>query len=207
MNGGVGNTLYEPAFPIVFAPFEGDWYDAAIIYKTWAIPNAVWLKQGKMADRTDIPNWIYNITTWVNSHWQNNDIFNITGGDPTVVLSNIMNIVERLGLEKDALALHWYEWDTLGYILNSKYEDCVDEVTCGFDTHYPEYFPVREGFHATLKKIQELGVKVAPYINGRIVDQKTKFWTRDNNSAFESACKKSNGVLNATSSDLTTYDE
>ena len=46
-----------------------------------------------------------------------------------------------------------------------------------FDTHYPEYFPVRKGFNASLAAMQELGVKVAPYINGRIFDKGTKSWT------------------------------
>lgn len=94
----VGNTLYNNLMPITIVPFEGDWFDAAMIYKDWAVPNAEWLKQGKMSERTDIPQWAYNITTWVNSHWQENDIFNITGGDPAVVLQNMINIVNRFGL-------------------------------------------------------------------------------------------------------------
>lgn len=40
----VGNTLYDNLMPITIVPFEGDWYDAAMIYKKWVIPNAVWLK-------------------------------------------------------------------------------------------------------------------------------------------------------------------
>lgn len=63
------------------------------------------------------------------------------------------NIVERFGLKKDVLAFHWYEWDTLGYKFGSGYGDCDTEVTCGFDTHYPEYFPVREGFESALKEL------------------------------------------------------
>jgi hypothetical protein len=39
---------------------------------------------------------------------------------------------------KDSLALHWYEWDTLGYKEGSNNTECATEVTCGFDTHYPE---------------------------------------------------------------------
>jgi hypothetical protein len=27
----------------------------------------------------------------------------------------VAEITKRFGLDKDAIALHWYEWDTLGY--------------------------------------------------------------------------------------------
>ena len=47
--------------------------------------------------------------------------------------------------------LHWYEWDQLGY--GSNYTNCTSEVSCGFDTHYPEYFPVRKGFNESVKKM------------------------------------------------------
>lgn len=68
-----------------------------------------------MKEREDVPEWAYNITTWINSHWQNNDIFNTTGGDPAFLALKVAEIVKRFGLEKDVLGLHWYEWDTLGY--------------------------------------------------------------------------------------------
>eukprot|EP00755_Sulcionema_specki_P024541 Sspe_Gene.15045::Locus_5215_Transcript_1_1_Confidence_1.000_Length_2934::g.15045::m.15045 len=57
-------------------------------------------------------------------------------------------------------------------------------MTCGFDTHYPEYFPTRANFNESLKAMQEIGVRVAPYINGRIFDVGTKSWTRDNAVRF-----------------------
>lgn len=59
--------LHELDFPLRIIPFEGDWYDAASIYREWVLPNALWTQQGKMIDRKDIPHWAYNITTWVNS--------------------------------------------------------------------------------------------------------------------------------------------
>ena len=67
---GTGYILFDNLMPTTIVPFEGDWYDAAMIYKEWVEPNAEWLKQGKMINRTDIPEWAFNITTWVNSHWQ-----------------------------------------------------------------------------------------------------------------------------------------
>jgi len=206
-NAGEGNTLYTIDYSIKIIPFEGDWFDATMIYRDWVLPNSLWTKHGKMEDRVDIPEWAYNITTWVNTHWSGNDIFNTTGGNPEAVLERMKNIVERFGLDKDALALHWYEWDTLGYVENTDYQDCDSEVTCGFDTHYPEYFPPRTGFNKALKSIQDLGVRVAPYINGRIFDQGTKSWTADDKIAQKSASKNNTGFLNMTEENYSFFNE
>ena len=61
-----------------------------------------------MATRSpSIAPWIFNLTTWVNSHWQQHDIFNRTDGDPTVVANRVSAIASRFGIATDALALHW----------------------------------------------------------------------------------------------------
>ena len=76
-----GGMNYEQTWPIVVSAFENDWWDAAQIYRTWALASADWTKQGTMAQRMDkIPSWAFDLTTWINTHWQQNDIFNITGG-------------------------------------------------------------------------------------------------------------------------------
>lgn len=123
-----------------------------------------------MKDRGTTPAWAQNLTTWINTHWQDIDLFNITGGDPRVVLENTINIAKRFGLDRDALALHWYEWDTLGYKQPDKpltssmlslsegekgydYKHC--DTHCGFDTYYPEYFPPRYGFEEVSKQLQD----------------------------------------------------
>jgi len=72
-----------------------------------------------------------------------------------------------------------YEWDLLGYDTNTDeyYGPCPDDiVNCGFDTNYPNYSGVRTNFNSSLKSIQELGVYVFPYINGRIFDQSVQSW-------------------------------
>jgi hypothetical protein len=92
---------------------------------------------------------------WINSHWQQNDIFELAGGDPTVVTRRVSAVHAALDLTAP-LALHWYEWDRLGYKEGSNYTECASEETCGFDTHYPEYFPERDGFNQTMAALREL---------------------------------------------------
>lgn len=202
-----GQTLsaqVEPTFPIVITAFDGDWWDASQIYRSWVLNSAAsWVSKGPIVQRPDVPHWLLNLTTWVNSHWQGNDIFNTSGGDPAVVLERMTAITARFGLPN--LGLHWYEWDTLGYREGSNYSTCTSEVTCGFDTHYPEYFPVRTGFGDVVQQLQALGVRVAPYINGRIFDVGTSKWTQDHAQAH--ACKNSPSVFHPNTSSLTLYNE
>ena len=60
------------------------------------------------------------------------------------------------------IAIHWYNWHKIP-----------------FDTDYPEYFPTKEGFKDAVKKLQEFGVRVMPYINGRIFDFNCRSWLLD----------------------------
>ena len=185
---------------------EGGWFDAAMIYRSFVLSEADWTRQGPLSKRTDVPRWSQNLTVWVNSHWQGNDVFNVSGGAPSVVEELVSNIVRRFGLEKETMGLHWYEWDTLGYTPGSNYTQCDTEITCGFDTHYPEYFPSREGFNASLRRIQvDSGVRVTPYVNGRIFDQATKPW--HDFGRLAAAKNVPTPILSPTKDDLVTYNE
>ena len=182
---------YTPSWSIRTTTFSGDWWEASQIYAQWVLPNAKWTEQGPLSKRTDTPAWVEDMTVWVNTHWQGNDIFNVSGGDPTVVLNRVAAITERFQLDKGALGLHWYEWDLLGYEYGSNYTTCTDEDGhCGFDTHYPEYFPERLHFNTTLKELQEkYQIRVTPYVNGRIFDTETKAWKKNNYQAKQSSAK------------------
>ena len=186
------------SYPVVVSLFKSgsspDWHQATEIYRDFVLPSAIWTQKGPLSGRTDVPAWAENLTVWVNTHWQANDIFNISGGAPAVVESRVAQIVQRFALDPGTLGLHWYEWDTLGYREGSNYTDCASEITCGFDTHYPEYFPPRENFQDSLQRIQrKYGVRVAPYINGRIFDKGTKSWSADDAEA--AACKSAAPAL------------
>ena len=48
---------------------------------------------------------------------------------------------------------------------------------CGFDTHYPDFLPMRKGYEHYLKMLQGLGMRVVPYTNGVLFDPDTTDWT------------------------------
>ncbi|MGC8834147.1 MAG: DUF6259 domain-containing protein, partial [Armatimonadota bacterium] len=94
-----------------------------------------------------------------------------TFGSPEEVVPKVLSFAKYFGVPT---AFHWYGWHQIP-----------------FDDHYPEYFPAKPGFKEAVKQLQEAGVRVMPYINGRIVDARTDTWRRENLALF--TAKDENG--------------
>ena len=75
-------------------------------------------------------------------------------GDAKYVVGPCLELRKYLGVP---IAVHWYSWHK-----------------SRFDDDYPHFFPARDGFAEGVKQLQENGVRVMPYINGRLWDSDTK---------------------------------
>ena len=100
--------LPQPAvrFPFVLGVFRGDWWDAAQLYRDSFALSAPWTAR-RLAERDDFPPWFLQTQLWLNTGWQDHDVFNDTQGDPDVVLERVTNIARRFDLPFNATALHW----------------------------------------------------------------------------------------------------
>ena len=78
-------------------------------------------------------------------------MLNTTQGDPLFVLEELKKLRQVIGMP---IAVHWYVW----------YD------APNFDMHYPQYFPAKQDFGRVVQELQQIGVYVMPYINGRIFD-------------------------------------
>ena len=78
----------------------------------------------------------------------------LMSGKPDNVVEPCIKLRQYVGVPT---AVHWYSWHQIP-----------------FDDDYPHYFPVKEGFAEGVKKLQESGVRVMPYINGRLWDSDTE---------------------------------
>ena len=81
-------------------------------------------------------------------------VWTITGGDREQVVSRVKEFANYMGVP---VGCHWYNWHQIP-----------------FDNDYPHYFPVKEGFAEGVRELQEAGVFVMPYINGRLWDTHDK---------------------------------
>lgn len=164
-------SLYSLPFRIQVIDDKCTWTDVADIYKSFAV-GTEWYRRG-LTVHMSRPEWMYSIPLWINTHWQTVDIFEKTGGKPETVLQRVKLFKELVG--DIPMFLHWYEWDMLGYE-DSDYTQCSPGSVCGFDSHYPEYFPARTGFVDAVAELAGMNVHTIPYINGRIFDQSLERW-------------------------------
>jgi hypothetical protein len=77
-------TSYMIDYDLTLALYSGDWWDASQVYRKFVLASADWTRSGPLSGRTGLPDWLPKLTTWVNSHWQGNDIFNTSGLPPRV---------------------------------------------------------------------------------------------------------------------------
>lgn len=154
-----GRTVTVP-FQWVLMPVHDYWH-AAHLYRTRFVEgHAWWIGRGPMQTRGDVPDWLLAQHIWINTGWQQYDVFDDQQGDPEVVVAHAM-AMRRL-FQAD-LALHWYEW-------HARHK---------FDTGYPEYMPAKDGFRSAVERLQHAGIRVFPYINGRIFDIGIDKWQTD----------------------------
>ncbi|MHB8995615.1 MAG: DUF6259 domain-containing protein [Armatimonadota bacterium] len=93
-----------------------------------------------------------------------------TGGTAQAAVPTTKAFAEAMGTPT---ALHWYSWHVIP-----------------FDNQYPHYFPTKEGFRDGVADLQKAGVRVMPYINGRLWDEDTDDFRSE---AVKYATKKPNG--------------
>ncbi len=74
---------------------------------------------------------------------------NASGG-PEDVVDAVSEFAEYMGVPT---AVHWYNWHQIP-----------------FDVEYPHYFPTKPGVAEGVAELQAAGVRVMPYINGRLWD-------------------------------------
>ncbi len=77
-------------------------------------------------------------------------VWTTASGDRAQVVSQVKEFAEYMDVP---VGFHWYGWHQIP-----------------FDNDYPHYFPVTEGFSEGVRDLQQAGIYVMPYINGRLWD-------------------------------------
>ena len=86
------------------------------------------------------PSRIQDIAVWVQHE----------GGDPATLVPEVLKFAAYMGVP---IGFHWYRWHQIP-----------------FDNDYPHFFPAKDGFVEAVRKLEDAGVRVMPYINGRLWD-------------------------------------
>ena len=156
-NMGIGGNTFTEYGTFVLRLFDGDWYDAARIYKSWVFAEAAWRPELGPEGRPDVAPWM-----------KENSVFLMASTDERWLTPN-RRVYTPLGDMDKALrefseavglpgAVHWYLWHQNPY-----------------DNDYPHFFPAKEGFAEEVRQVQETAhFRVMPYTNGRLWDTKDK---------------------------------
>lgn len=146
--------------------FQGDWYDATLIYKEWASNFAeFWPKNTpeRLKSQQNIGNigvWAYNSL----SDYENSNL-----GVAEGFFKEFADFIEI------PYGLHLYNWNYKNY-----------------DDDYPNYFPERTGMEEMVENLQnDEDVYVMPYINGRLYETNLEGYQED---GFPYAVKDENNV-------------
>ena len=128
----------------VMKAFDGDWYDAAQIYRGFVESAAEYCPEFGEHGRKGVPQWLLDTDCWFNTRVLDDGDF----------AEEVITQAKDLGAN---LAIHLYYWHQIP-----------------FDNDYPHYFPMRQNVLPGLKKLHEAGIKVMPYINGRLWDTRDR---------------------------------
>jgi hypothetical protein len=144
--GRIGMAAEGPGYAVTVAAFAGDWWQAAKIYRKWALKQK-WAAKGPIAGRSDYPRAMCDVDMW-----------DVVISERASTVSNEIVRLKRCfpGLK---LGIHWYFWH------NSK-----------FDTNFPEFFPAKPGVKEVMEFGRREGVVMMPYTNPRLWDDMQASW-------------------------------
>jgi len=85
----------------VWQLLRGDWFDAAMIYKTWARKSVRWWPRLTAEGREDTPLWMRELSAWA-----------LGGGAPGECVSAVKEFARFLGVPT---GFHWYNWHQIPF--------------------------------------------------------------------------------------------
>ena len=127
---------FEATYPVAVGIFHGDWYDAARLYRTWAIKQS-WCAKGTIAQRDDVPDW-----------FKQRDFFQQGGGAVMAGYEQVEQFARNYGRPIGVWNTHWMHFG-----FDDRYPD-----------YFPPKIG-EEAFKQAVARGHELGLYYTPYIN------------------------------------------
>lgn len=136
-------TGYAQDYPFVLRALTGDWYDAAQVYRQWAL-TAPWTWRGPLTAGEKTPA-DFIATPLVVMRLGRESV------DPRFVADWALRVQRWFDTP---MTVHLYGWHRS---LGSPSIDC-----------YPRYFPAQPGFREAVRTMEDAGMRVMPYLNARL---------------------------------------
>lgn len=98
---GEGGNRFELSGEAVWQLLQGDWFDAAVIYRDWVRRDARWYPQLGPDGRADTPLWMRELSVWA-----------LGGGAPRECVERVKEFARYLGVP---VGFHWYSWHQIPF--------------------------------------------------------------------------------------------
>ena len=139
---------FASTYPVATGVFHGDWYDAARIYRKWAIRQP-WCAKGPLAKREDLPDWFKKL-----------DFFQQCSAQNQLAFDNAEVIARQFGRPVAMWTTHW-----MHYRFDDKYPD-----------YFPPKMGEEE-FKKAVARGHTMGLYFLPYINIYLYDLEAPSYT------------------------------
>ena len=142
-----GRAAEGPRYAVTLAAYRGDWWQAAKLYRAWALKQK-WAAKGPIATRPDYPAALRDMDLLLRLNEHN-----------VQAMSNHIAAVRRIWPDLK-VGIHWYSWTPQAFCVN-----------------FPEFFPARPGAVQTAEFARRQGVTLIPYVDARSWDVDQASWT------------------------------
>ena len=144
---GADKNYYKPTYEFILGALHGNWYDAALIYREWALQQE-WTKNNRLHSGK-MNKWLPETDIWVWNRGRSNN-----------VLTEAADLKEYLGDYNVSVLWHWWH--------NGPYDDAFPE--------YLPPREGRESFVKAVAKAKAKGINMTPYMNSIQWGESRKSW-------------------------------
>jgi len=137
---------YASPYPVALAAYTGDWWDAARMYREWALQQK-WCQAGPIKDRDDASEWVKDADIWIRGDASRYSVELVEGFTT--------DLQDTLGV--DTIGVQLYGW-------------YMDEATGESNWMAALGWPMVEGYPEMIARLKERGVHHTPYVNSLQVD-------------------------------------
>lgn len=144
--GELGRASGDPGYAVTVAAYRGDWWQAAKLYRKWALGQK-WAAKGPIAKRADYPKALKDLDL----------VLCIKESDAAKMKSHLYAAHNAWPDLK--IGVNWYRWSIHPFCVN-----------------FPEFFPAVEGARYPIELAKKLGIVLSPYTNPRSWDKDLCSW-------------------------------
>ena len=167
------NNNYQQEYNTVIGTYKGDWYEASLIYREWALKQ-VWCSKGPLYKRDDIPEWFKKCSFWYSAWLQPKSAYDLPNYYPKLVqekgkenlLKDYVSPSDRVikfknyfGSKDSIMGFQWYAWN-----IQSPWYMEFPHYGQKYDPNFPELCPHKETPEDVIK-VKKENIHTIPYVN------------------------------------------